>query len=367
MKTIETSNPRRVWLLPIVISVATALATSFAAARDDSDDASLLKEARTHFKPLPKEMATTEFPVTPARVELGRKLFFDPRFSIDGAVSCSRCHLPALFGADALPKSVGVHGNTAPRNAPTVLNTGLNFKIHWDGQFANPEEQAKQALLGAFGNPDFAAAIARVKSIAGYAEMFQQAFPGEAEPVSADNCGKAIGAYERTLISPSRFDEYLGGKSGALSPAQRKGLRTFIDTGCVNCHKGAGAGGLSFRKFGEVSEYWKATGSQNVDKGRFGVTNDPADLYKFKVPALRNVAMTAPYFHDGSVNALPKAVQIMAKVQLDVDLSDAEVNDIVAFLGSLTGSLPEGFERAPLLPAGGFGSPSSTPSVSPPR
>jgi cytochrome c peroxidase len=365
MKTIENSNPWRAWLFPIC--VAAVLSASFAVAGDDNDDANLLKEAQTHFKPLPKDMATAESPVAPERVELGRKLFFDPRFSIDGAVSCSRCHLPGLAGADALPKSVGVHGKSAPRNAPTVLNAGLNFKIHWDGQFANLEEQAKMALLGAFGNPDFPAAMARVKSIAGYNEMFQRAFPGEADPVSADNCAKAIGAYERTLVSPSRFDEYLGGKSNALSPAERKGLRTFIDTGCVNCHKGAGAGGQSFRKFGEVSEYWKATASENIDKGRFGVTNDSADLYKFKVPVLRNVAMTPPYFHDGSVNTLPKAVRIMAKVQLDVDLSDAEVDSIVAFLGSLTGSLPEGFERASILPAGGFAPPSSTPAVSPPK
>ena len=197
------------------------------------------------------------------------------------------------------------------------------------------EEQAKVALLApGFGNPDYPTAMARLKAIPGYAAMFQQAFPGAADPVSEDNWGKAIGAYERTLVSPSRFDDYLGGKSDALSVAERKGLRTFIDTGCVECHKGPGLGGLGFRKFGVVSEYWKATGSQDIDKGRFGVTNDPADLYKFKVAGLRNVAMTPPYFHDGSVDALPKAVRIMAKVQLDTDLSDPEVDEIVTFLGS---------------------------------
>jgi cytochrome c peroxidase len=130
--------------------------------------------------------------------------------------------------------------------------------------------------------------MARVKAIPGYAAMFQQAFPGAADPVSEDNWGKAIGAYERTLVSPPRFDDYLGGKSDALSGAEREGLRTFIETGCVDCHKGPGLGGLGFRRFGVVSEYWKATGSQDVDKGRFGVTNDPADLYKFKVSGLRS-------------------------------------------------------------------------------
>ena len=162
-------------------------------------------------------------------------------------------------------------------------------------------------------------------------------------------------------MSPSRFDDYLRGKTDALSAAERKGLRTFIDTGCVDCHKGPGLGGLGFRKFGVVSEYWKATGSQDIDKGRFGVTNDTADLYKFKVAGLRNVAMTPPYFHDGAVEALPKAVRIMAKVQLDVDLSDPDVDEIVTFLGSLTGSLPEGFEQCAGAPgrrlrSGGFGS-----------
>ena len=237
---------------------------------------------------------------------------------------------------------------TRSRNAPTVLNTGLYFKQHWDGRFANVEEQAKLALLSpAFGSPDYPTAMARLKAIPGYTAIFQAAFPGESDPVSEDNWAKAIGAYERTLVSPSRFDEYLGGKSDALSSAERKGLRTFIDTGCVECHKGPGLGGLGFRKFGVFSDYWKATGSQDIDKGRFGVTNNSADIYKFKVAGLRNVAMTPPYFHDGTVGALPKAVRIMAKVQLDADLSDPEVDGIVTFLGSLTGTVPQGFERAP--------------------
>jgi cytochrome c peroxidase len=308
-------------------------------------------------------MATAEFPVTPERVRLGRALFFDPRISADGTVSCARCHQSALYATDGLPKSVGVHDKPLPRNAATVLNAGLSFRQHWDGRFANVEEQAKQSLLGpGFGNPDFRTAMARVNAIGGYAEMFQTAFPGEAAPVTEDNWGKAIGAYERTLVSPSRFDEYLGGKSDALSSAERKGLRTFIDTGCVDCHKGRGVGGLGFRKFGVVSDYWKATGSKEIDKGRFGVTNDPADLYKFKVAGLRNVAMTPPYFHDGSVTTLSTAVRIMATVQLGTDLSDPDVDEIVTFLRSLTGTLPEGFERAPVLPTGAFGPPPSAPS-----
>jgi cytochrome c peroxidase len=300
-------------------------------------------------------MATAEFPVTPERVRLGRALFFDPRISADGTLSCARCHQPALYATDGLPRSVGVHSQPVPRNAPTVLNAALSFTQHWDGRFASVEEQATKALLGpAFGNPDFATAMARVKGISGYAAMFRQAFLGEAEPINEDNWGKAIGAYERTLVSRSRFDDYFGGKTDALSAAERQGLRTFIDGGCSDCHKGPAVGGLGYRKFGVVSDYWKATGSQAIDKGRFEVTKDDGDLYKFKVPSLRNVAMTPHYFHDGSVDRLPRAVRIMAKVQIGSDLSDPEVEAIVAFLGSLTGSQPADFERAPLLPAGGF-------------
>jgi cytochrome c peroxidase len=356
MKPFKVAAHKRIWIMCLVAVAITGVVASFALASDDAD---LLKEARSLFQPLPKDMATAEFPVTPERVRLGRALFFDPRIAADGAVSCSRCHLSALYATDGLPKSLGVHDQLLPRNAPTVLNSGLNFKQHWDGRFASVEEQATRALLGpGFGNPDYATAMARVKAIPGYTDMFQKAFPDEANPVSEGNWGKAIGAYERTLVSPSRFDDYLGGKSDALSAAELKGLRTFIDTGCVECHKGPGIGGLGFRKFGVFSDYWKATGSKEIDKGRFGVTNDPADLYKFKVAGLRNVAMTPPYFHDGAVDALPMAVRTMAKVQLDTDLSDSEVHEIVAFLGSLTGKLPEEFERAPILPPAGFSLPS---------
>jgi cytochrome c peroxidase len=310
-------------------------------------------------------MATAEFPLTPERVSLGRALLFDPRISVDGIGSCVHCHQPALCATDGLPKSIGVRNQMAPRNAPTVFNAGIHSVQHWDGVFATVEEQATKALLGpAFGNPDYQTAMASVKAIPGYAAMFQRAFPGEAEPISENNWGKAIGAFERTLVSPSRFDEYLAGKIDALTSDERKGLRTFIETGCVECHKGRGVGGAGFRRFGVFSEYWKATGSQVVDKGRSGVTNDSADLYTFKIPGLLNVEMTPPYFHDGAVGSLPNAVRVMAKVQLDTDLTRPEVDQIVTFLRCLTGKLPQEFVRAPVLPPGGFEPPSSPPPAS---
>ncbi len=158
-------------------------------------------------------------------------------------------------------------------------------------------------------------------------------------------------------MTPSRFDEYLTGNVQALSPAERIGLRKFIETGCTACHNGPGVGGGIFQKFGVVEDYWKETGSKQVDKGRFDVTHDPNDMYVFKVPSLRNVAMTPPYFHDGSVPSLTKAVRIMAKVQLGKTLSDQDATDIVTFLRCLTGKLPDEFASAPVLPASGFEAP----------
>lgn len=336
--------------------VPALLAATLAFSANAADDAGLLKQAQQLFKPLPKDAATAEFPITPERVALGRALFFDPRISLDGTVSCSRCHLSALYGTDGLPKAIGVLARANPRNAPTILNAALEFVAHWRGDRKNVEDQAKQALIGppSFGNPDYAVAMARIEGIAGYSPMFQKAFPGEKNPITPDNWAKAIGAYERTLLTPSPFDAYLKGNVRALSPGARAGLATFIATGCTTCHNGVGVGGGMYQKFGLLEDYWKATGSREPDKGRFDVTKDPADMYVFKVPSLRNVAMTPPYFHDGSVATLPEAVRVMARVQLAKTLTDREVEQIVTFLNSLTGALPKEFAEAPVLPAAGF-------------
>jgi cytochrome c peroxidase len=323
-----------------------------AAGHAAGDDA-LLKDARSVFAPLPKDFATAERPSTPALVNLGRTLFFEPRASVDGTVSCARCHQPQLYGSDGLTASHGHHDKIGTRNAPTVLNTALQVKQHWSGNREDVEDQATRALTGAgsYGNPNFEAPMTRLKAIAGYLPLFKAAFPGDADPVTAANWGRAIGAYERTLVSRSRFDDFLDGKEEALSAQERAGLRTFIDTGCVACHNGVGVGGRDFRKFGVMEDYWKVTGSQQIDKGRAVDTKKTEDEYLFKVPSLRNVAMTSPYFHDGSVASLDAAVRIMAKVQLGVAVDDKAVQDIVAVLGSLTGPLPENYATAPVLPA----------------
>lgn len=318
------------------------------------DDAALLREAKEIFAPLPKDMGTPEAPIISERVDLGRMLFFDPRLTIDANASCSTCHQPARYGTDGLAKAMGVKQRPHPRNAPTILNAGLNFIIHWRGDRESLEDQVIKALTSPItsGQPDEKAVIDRLEQIPGYAPLFKAAFPSDLSPMTGQNIAKAIGTYERTLVTPSPFDSYLSGDVDALSPKARAGLGMFISTGCIACHNGVLVGGGMYRKFGVVEDYWKATGSQTIDKGRADVTKDPDDLYVFRVASLRNVAMTAPYFHDGSVPTLPETVKVMARVQLGAALTDSETGDIVAFLESLTGDLPATFAAAPALPPG---------------
>jgi len=335
------------------VTIVTIVVFTAGIAAADEGDAVALKQTQEIFRPLPKDMGTAEFPVTKARADLGRMLFFDPRVTIDANVSCATCHQPALHGSDGLPASIGVKQRLHPRNAPTILNAALNI-IHWRGDREGLEDQAIKALTSPItsGQPDLKAVVDRLAQIPGYLPLFKAAFPDEAAPMTAHNMANAISAYERTLVTPSPFDAYLAGEVDALSPMARAGLETFINTGCAGCHQGVGIGGAMHQKFGVVENYWKATGSRTVDTGRMDVTKDPGDLYVFRVPSLRNVAMTPPYFHDGSVATLPEAVRIMARVQLGVTLSDAEIRNMVAFLESLTGELPAAFATVPTLPPG---------------
>jgi cytochrome c peroxidase len=336
----------------LALAVAAALFACRPAVAGPDDE--LLKQAQQLFAPLPKDLATPEFPVTKERVTLGRALFFDTRFSIDGNVGCATCHQPALYGTDGRPRSIGVKSRPHPRHAPTVLNAALQFIIHWRGDRADAEDQVAQSLLSPItsGQPDEKAVLARVNGIPGYSPMFKAAFPNDPEPVSRRNMALAIGAFERTLVTPSRFDDYLIGNVGALSAKERSGLSKFVIVGCITCHNGPGVGGGMYQKFGVVEDYWKVTHSNPVDRGRADVTNKDEDLYMFKVPTLRNVEMTPPYFHDGSVATLPEAVKVMARVQLGAKLDEADVEDVVAFLRSLTGPMPPDFMAAPILPPG---------------
>jgi cytochrome c peroxidase len=315
------------------------------------DARKLLEDANKSFQPIAAAPAAKDA-VSAARMELGRRLFFENRVSMDGNVGCFHCHQPELQGADGLVKSVGVFGKVNPRNAPSVFNSSLNFKQHWRGDRESLEDQAEKSLLGpaSFGNPDFATAMSKLMAIPGYEAAFATAFPGDKDPINSRNWGAAIGAFERTLLTPSKFDAFLSGDLGALSGAQQAGLRKFIDLGCAGCHNGPGVGGASFQKFGVAADYWKETGAAPPDKGRADVTRNDADLYVFKVASLRNVAKTGPYFHDGSVAELPRAVKIMGKTQLGADLSDKDVEAIVAFLGSLSGAVPANYSAPTPFP-----------------
>jgi len=293
-------------------------------------------EVNKHFGTLPKVAENPNNPATPAKVALGKALYFDPRLSKSGFISCNSCHNLATGGVDSLPTSVGHRWQLGPRNAPTVLNVALHATQFWDGRAADVEEQAGKPIL----NPAEMAStedlvLERLRSIPDYVAQFQQAFPEEGNPLTYPNVAKAIAAFERTLMTPSRFDRFLGGDSQALSGEEKAGLKKFVETGCVSCHNGVAAGGNSFQKFGVVR-----TPEGLQDPGRVEVTKDEKDRFVFKVPSLRNIALTAPYFHDGKVWALEEAVQIMADVQLGKKLSLEEVASIVKFLETLDGEPP---------------------------
>jgi len=330
-------------------SIFIILTTLAMAANPDKE---LLSQAKNLFSPLPNIMASEKNPVTPEKAALGKILFYENRISMDGTVSCARCHPMGLYAADGLIKSIGNDCRISARNAPTLFNASSQISIHWIGNRVDVEDQAKQALIGppSFGMLSYELAEKRLREIKGYMPLFEKAFPREKDPVNLDNFAKAVGAFERTLVTPSKFDEFLKGKVSALTEPQKRGLKTFMERGCASCHSGAYVGGQMYRKFGVVEPYWQYTRSVDIDEGRYAVTANENDKYVFKVPVLRNVEMTAPYFHDGSVDSLYDAVMIMARVQLAKTLEDNERDDVVLFLKSLTGRIQDEALKVPLLP-----------------
>jgi cytochrome c peroxidase len=340
--------PRVLFLLSAVFGIVLYGSWLFATSVDED----LMNKAKAVFGPLPSSMPSPDNPITPEKVKLGNALFWETRISVDGTVSCVRCHPIGLYAADGLKKPIGNHCKENPRNAPTIFNAASQISEHWIGNRTSVEDQAKQALIGppSFGMPSYEAAEKVLKGLEGYVVMFKAAFPGEKDPVIVDNLAKAIGAFERTLVTPAPLDDFMKGNAAALSNQQKRGLQSFMEVGCSACHMSPYVGGQMYQKFGVYAPYWTYTKSQPVDEGRFAVTKNPADKYVFKVPVLRNVAKTSPYFHDGSVDRLEDAVVIMAKVQLMKDLTKEQTSDLVAFLGSLTGTIPEAGVRVPLLP-----------------
>lgn len=290
-------------------------------------------------------------PSTPEKIELGKQLYHDPRLSSTGTVSCASCHNTMLGGEDNRPNSVGVGAQTGGRSAPTVWNSAFNKVQFWDGRAATLEEQAAGPVTNPIemGMKSWDDVVARLKTISGYQEGFKAAF-GE-NSISKENATRAIAAYERTLITPnSPYDKYVGGDKSALTAQQIRGMEKVAELGCTSCHSGAAFNGAgSFQKFPVNADgFLEAKYHFTKDKGVAEVTKKTEDEHLFKVPTLRNITLTAPYFHNGSVATLDDAVKVMAKVQLGKDLSKEETADIVAFLNALTGEFPK--QTMPKLP-----------------
>ncbi len=280
----------------------------------------------------------------PAKVELGKKLYFDPRLSKSGFISCNSCHNLSMGGSDNLPTSIGHNWQEGPINSPTVLNSSLNLAQFWDGRAANLKEQA----AGPIANPKEMAfthtlAVDVLRSIPQYRAEFKAVYG--TDKITIDHVTDAIAAFEETLVTPfSRFDRWLLGDKEALTQKELEGYKLFKEIGCVACHYGPAVGGASFQKMGLVEPYQ----TKNPAEGVAAVTGKDADRFKFKVPTLRNVELTYPYFHDGAYWTLEEAVDVMARLQLGRKLAKDEIDKIVAFLKTLTGEQPT--FTMPILP-----------------
>ncbi|MHB1870448.1 MAG: cytochrome-c peroxidase [Steroidobacteraceae bacterium] len=316
-------------------------------------------QGAVRWQPLPTVApAPADNPTTVAKVRLGKMLFFDPRLSSTGTVSCFSCHNIMEGGDDHRPVSIGVEAQRGGRNAPTVFNAAFLSVQFWDGRAATLEDQAKGPPVNPIemGMKNLGEEIFRIQHIPEYRPYFEQAF-GAGNVVTMDNAAKAIAAYERTLITPgSAYDRYVEGAHNALTAQQVRGMKDFAAVGCAGCHQGANFSGPPlpvgqgfFVKFPVYPQSpYVAKYDLMKDLGRYDVTHNPADKNVWRVPGLRNLLYTAPYMHNGSVKSLPEAVRVMASTQLNRELTEQQVSDITAFLGSLTGPFPK--QTMPRLP-----------------
>lgn len=335
--------------------VACNNSTQEAPQEENTEDQTLLEQALQFFTgPLP-EMATDEaYSITDEKIILGKTLFYDNRLSLNNTQSCNTCHNLKTYGVDNEATSAGDLGKRGDRNSPTVYNAAFHFVQFWDGRAADVEEQAGGPVLNPveMNMPSEKEMEKRLKAIEGYKELFAKAFPEAKEAISYRNMQEAIGAFERTLVTKnSKFDNFIAGDLNALNSAEKAGLKTFIDAGCIACHSGKLLGGNMYQKFPLFgSSYMEKTGSKREDLGRMEETKNEVDKFMFKVPSLLNITETGPYFHDGSVTDLNEAIQIMAELQLGKTLSDEEVTSIATFLGTLKGELPKTALEIPAMP-----------------
>jgi cytochrome c peroxidase len=323
MKTLQ----RIIWI--IITSLLTGTTAVIAGESD-----LLISRANRYFGPLPDTMPGAEAD-TPERIALGKKLYFEKRLSINDTQACATCHRldNGFAGVDNLPTSPGARGEQGTRNSPTVLNSGWQDSQFWDGRAEDLVEQAKGPILNPIemGMPDEQTVEKKIRGIAEYREEFARAFPGDEQTITYQNIAEAIAAFERTLITPGRFDDFMQGDADALSEDEQRGLETFLKVDCRSCHDGILLGGETYEPLGKEHPY-----ENQDDQGMYMLTKDEDDRMFFKVAPLRNVALTAPYFHDGKIETLEEAVRKMGKLQLDEDLTEQQVSDITSFLNALT-------------------------------
>lgn len=299
------------------------------------------------YAPLAQLAATQDMALSDEQIALGRMLYYEARLSKSQRISCNSCHALTQYGVDSRPTSKGHKGQTGDRNSPTVYNAAAQFVQFWDGRAPDVEQQAKGPVLNPaeMGMPSEQEVVTVLKSIPGYVDAFKKAFPSERQPVTYDNMGKAIGAFERKLMTPARWDQYLRGDQYALTTAEKTGFNEFANAGCPTCHAGALLGGNMFQKAGVAKPWWDTS-----DPGRYKVTKNESDRFLFKVPSLRNVEKTAPYFHDGKTATLREAIAKMAEYQVGKTLKDSQIQSIQLWMASLTGEIPADYIKEPVLP-----------------
>ncbi len=292
-------------------------------------DLELQRKAQTIFGSLPLNLVDVR--KDKEKIELGKQLYFETKLSLNNRISCNSCHNLETYGVDNEPTSPGHDGRRGDRNSPTVYNSALNFTQFWDGRAKDLAEQAVGPILNPIehGLASEQEALSRIRT-EDYLMKFKAAFPNEKESFTYKNVGKAIEAFEKTLLTQTRFDDYLAGDINALTSQERMGLEKFMHVGCTSCHNGPGLGGSSYQKIGLMKPY------PTKDEGLSKISGKRRDKFKFKVPILRNIEKTGPYFHDGTIVSLDKAIELMAIHQIGTELTKKDIADIKAFLSSLT-------------------------------
>ncbi len=335
---------RKIHFIPVLLVVAGVL---WAAGCGGQRSSTIDSEQLAMFAPLPDTFPAKTGAATEDQINLGRMLYYETRLSKSQQISCNSCHLLDKYGVDNKVTSDGHKGQKGDRNSPTVYHAAGHFVQFWDGRAADVEEQAKGPVLNPveMAMPNEKQAVVVLKSMPEYVAAFKKAFPQEKDPVTYDTVARAIGAFERKLVTPARWDKFLKGDQAALTAEEKTGFNRFMAAGCQNCHSGMLLGGNMYQKMGAVKAY-----PDQSDPGRAKVTKADSDKQLFKVPSLRNIEKTGPYFHNGKVAALDQAVLEMADYQTGKQLSPEDGRVIVAFLKTLTGELPAEYIKVPELP-----------------